>query len=291
VFVKVVDEGSFSKAASSLGVPRSAVSQAVSALERELGVKLLYRSSRAMAVTEAGASLHRRAAPALLALEESAAEVTDRHGPLRGSIRMTAPVEVGTRLLEPAISKFLRENPGVNVELVLTPKVLDLTESRIDLAVRGGPVRDESLIAKRLGTPHQAGLFASPSYLAAKGAPRRVADLVQHDAVVVPAIRGRGSWTLSGPGGIVKTEVRARLSVDTWGYAVRAACGGVGIALLPLFLCEAERASGALVRVLPSYSLEDTVLWLLYPSARYLSRPVVALRDSLTLAFTDKRRR
>lgn len=280
IFVRVVDERGITAAARALGIPKSAVSQAISGLEQELGVRLLNRGKRAVTVTEAGATLHRRAAPALRTLEQASAEVVDTQGPLRGSIRLTASVEVGTRLLEPALSRFLLLHPGVRVDLVLTTRVLDLAEEGIDLAVRGGPVRDASLVARKLGA-RDAGLFAAPSYLAARGCPRQVADLAAHDCVVYRPVDGRTTWTVSGPGGTEAVQVAARLGADHFAFIVRALASGVGIGLLPLFLCEAELARGELVRVLPEYALRDKPLQLLYPSGRYLSRPVAALRDHL----------
>ena len=201
---------------------------------------------------------------------------------------MTAPVEVGSRMLEPVLSAFLREHTGVTIDLLLTTSVLDLSEGGIDLAVRGGPVRDGTVVARRLGglaDERSAGLFASPDYLARRGTPRRRAELPEHDAIVVRGPRGGTNWKLEGPRGARTIAVRPRLTVDAWGYAARAAASGVGIALLPLFLIGPELSTGGLVRVLPSWGLPGSALWLVYPSARYLPRPVVALRDALTRAF------
>lgn len=288
VFVKVVDEGSFSRAARALGVPRSAVSQAIAALERELGVRLLHRSARAMTLTDAGATLHQKTAPALRTIEQASIEATDQQGPLRGVVRMTAPVEVGARLLEPVLSAFLREHPGVQLELSLGSKVLDLTEAGIDLAVRGGPLRDESLIARRLGgaaARQAAGLFAAPSYLKARGVPRKLADLASHSTVAVRSGHGRTTWKLTRARTTRTVELRPALTVDAWGYALRAAVSGVGVTLLPSFLCADEVLHGQLVRVLPGWSLPETTLWLVYPSARYLPRAVAAVRDAISRAF------
>ncbi len=283
IFVKVVEEGSFAAAARALSLPRSAVSQAVAGLESELGVRLLHRSTRAMSLTDAGAELHARTAPALRAIDEATSTVSDPKGPPRGRARLPAPVEVGTRLLEPVLSRFLLAQPEVRVELLLTTRRLELVESGIDLAIRGGRVEDASLVARRLGEPQSAGLFAAPSYLARRGTPRRLSQLAEHHAIVMQG-QQRG-FRLTGPRGTVEVPVQARLEVDAWGYATRAACSGVGIAMLPTFLCEEEVRRGELVRVLPAYALEDKPLWLVYPSARHLSRPVAALRDALLAGF------
>lgn len=282
VFVRVVEEGSFAAAARALDLPRSAVSQAVAGLEAELGVRLLHRSTRAMTITDAGAELHARAAPALRTLAEATEAARDRGGPLRGRVRVTAPVEVGTRLLEPVISRFLVAEPGVRVDLVLTTATLDLVEHGIDLAIRGGPIADTSLVARPFGAPQGAALFASPRYLARRGTPRRLRDLGQHDGI---ASRGQHGWRLVGPRGPVVVDIPVRLEVDAVGFATRAACSGVGIALLPTFLCEDELRRGQLVHVLPSYVVEDKPLWLVYPSRRNPARPVLALREALERAF------
>lgn len=288
VFVKVVEEGSFAAASRALSLPRSAVSQAVAALEAELGARLLHRSTRAMALTDAGADLYAKTAPALRAIAEAASGVSDRQGPLRGRVRLTAPVEVGARLLEPVLSRFLVAEPGVRLDLVLTTKTLDLVEHGIDLAIRAGPIGDSELVARRLGAPQAAGLFASPDYLARRGTPRRLHQLGQHDAI---AVRGQRGWRLVGPQGAVQASAPVRLEVDSYGYATRAACSGVGVAMLPAFLCEDELARGHLVRILPSYSAEERPLWLVYPSKKNLSRAVAALRDALGAAFTPPRSR
>ncbi len=280
LFVSVVDHGGFTAAARALGLPKSALSTAVSALEDELGVRLMTRTSRKVAVTEAGALLHGRASPALAALEEAASEVIDGQASLAGPIRMTAPVEVGTRLLEPLLSRFLLLHPEVSVDVMLTPRVVDLAEEAIDLAVRGGPIAGESLIARKLAL-EDAGLFAAPAYLAEHGRPRVVADLSRHAGVLYRAVGGRSTWTLTGPKGVETVEVSARVSADHFAYIVRAVANGVGVGLLPFFLCKDEVARGELVRVLPRFALEGTPLNLVYPSRRYLPRRVAALRDFL----------
>ncbi len=287
VFVKVVEEGSFAAAARALSLPRSGVSQAVASLEDALGVRLLHRSTRAMALTDAGRELHARTAPALRTIAEAEGSLNDQQGPIRGRVRLTAPVEVGARLIEPVLSRLLIAEPGLRIDLLLTTTPLDLVESGIDLAVRGGSISNSAIIARPLGAAHTAGLFASPDYLARRGTLRRVHQLAEHEAI---ALRGQErGWRLLGPGGAVHVSVPVRLEVDSFGYATRAACSGVGIAMLPTFLCEEERARGQLVRVLPRYTLEERPLWLVYPSKRNPSRPVAAVRDALLAAFPAPR--
>lgn len=286
VFVQVVDAGGISAAGRALGLPKSAISAAVSQLEAELGVRLLQRTSRAVAPTDAGHELHRRVAPALAAIDEASAAIGDMQRSLSGVIRLSAPLEAGARLVEPVVTRFLAEHPAVRVELTLTSRLVDLGEEGIDLAIRGGAIGDESLIARRLGR-EEAGLFAAPSYLARRGRPRRLAEIAKHDGVVYKPIAGRGRWTLVGRGGAESVEVVARVGVDAFAYLVRAVVAGAGVGFLPLFLCREELATGALARVLPSYADRGMDLHLVYPSGRYLPRRVAALRDALLAAWPE----
>jgi DNA-binding transcriptional LysR family regulator len=280
LFVRVADEGGFTAAARALGVPKSAVSSAVARLEEELGARLLHRSSRRVTLTEAGAALHQQARPALRALDEAETAVLEAQTALRGPIRITAPVEVGTRLLEPHLTRFIASHPEVSLDVVLTSRIVDLAAEGFDLAVRGGPVRDPSVVARPLRV-EDAGLFAAPSYLARRGQPRRVRDLAGHDCVVHCPIAGRATWALTGPRGPERVEVPARLGADQFAFIVRAVVNGAGIGLLPLFLCDAEVTRGDIVRVLPRHAMRSTRLHLVYPSARHLPRRVAALRDFL----------
>lgn len=280
IFVRVAELGGISAAARSLAMPKSAVSLAVAQLEHELGVRLLNRSSRTVTLTDAGAELQRRAAPALRSLDEAAAAASDAQGELRGRVRLTTPVEVGSRLIEPLLARFLKSHPAVTVEVMLTTKVVDLVADRIDLAVRGGPIVDESLVAKPLGL-HRAALFASPAYLAHQRRPRRLADLATQACVVYRPVSGEGTWSLEGPAGRESVVVRARVGADHYAYLVRAAVSGLGIGLFPVFLCQAEVERGELVRVLSKYAVRDTPLHILSLPAHQCTRTVLALRDFL----------
>ena len=272
LFTQVVKDGGFTAAARTLGLPKSALSAAVSRLEGELGVRLLHRSTRRIALTEEGAAFFARVAPALEALDEAALAATDMQTALSGTIRVTASAETGTRLLEPTISRFLREHPDVSVEVVLTMRYVDLIAEGFDLALRAGPVRDRDLTAQKLGDV-EAGLFAAPPYLAAHGAPRTVAELAQHHCVVLGTRDAHAAWVFVGPDGEEPVSVTARLTSDHYPFVLRAITSGVGIGVLPLFLCEAEVAAGALQRVLPEFAVPGTSVSLVHVSSRHLPAP------------------
>lgn len=284
IFVQVVESAGFTAAARALGLPKSAVSSAVSLLEEELGVQLLRRTSRTLTLTDAGAALHARAAPALRGLDEAAAAARDAQGALRGRVRLSAPVEVGTRMLEPLVARFLKKHPEVQAEVVLSSSGLDLIDEGIDLAVRSGRVTDEGLCAQRLGTL-DAGLFAAPAYLKGRGRPKTLRDVAAHACVVQRVTLGKSTWRLVGPGGEESVEVTARLTADHCSFILRALVSGVGIGLLPEFLCAEELRAGQLARVLPRYAVRGTPLQLLWPSRNYEPRAVAALRAFLIEAF------
>ncbi|WP_437683396.1 substrate binding domain-containing protein [Sorangium sp. So ce131] len=209
---------------------------------------------------------------------------------MRGTIRITAPADAGIALLEPVVARFVRRHPAVRFDVVLTGRVVDLVEEGFDLALRAGPLRDVSLIARKIGHLEDA-LYASPRYLERAGVPERLGDLISHRCVLFRATRGRAAWTLQGPAGEETVEVEGPLSVDELGFARRAVLAGVGVGLLPTFLCARDVARGRLVRVLPSHVASGAPLHLVYPSARYLPHRVAAFRDFLVEALTRRLQR
>jgi DNA-binding transcriptional LysR family regulator len=284
VFVRVVEEQGFTAAAQALALPKSSVSRAVALLEAELGVRLLQRSTRRVALTEAGGAFYERAARGLAGIGEAASAVADMQGALRGPVRMTAPVDAGERMLGAPLARFVRRHPLVHVELVLTGRVVDLVEEGFDLALRAGPLRDSSLVARKLGDP-EGGVYASPRYLARHGTPARVADLAGHRCVLFRPARGRSLWSLTGPSGEERVEVAGPIGADDLSFVRRMLLAGVGPGLLPTFLCARDVERGRLVRVLPAYRAFGAPMHLVYPSARYVPRRVTVLRDFLLAAL------
>src|SRR4051812_4792683 len=181
-FVRVVDAGSFTAAARTLGLPKSSVSRRVSALEGVLRVRLLQRSTRKLVLTEAGRLYFERARAALGGLADASAAVVDMSQEIAGPIRFTASGDK-TGLIAGLLSEFLARYPNVQIEVVLTPRRVDLVTEGFDLALRAGPLVDSSLVVRRLGRSDHA-LFASRAYLRAAGTPKRVRDLAEHRFVL-----------------------------------------------------------------------------------------------------------
>jgi DNA-binding transcriptional LysR family regulator len=201
-------------------------------------------------------------------------------GGLRGLIRITAPVDAGVWVLEPVLSAFARLHPEVQTEVVLTGRVVDMVDEGFDLALRAGILRDTSLIARKLAGG-ETGLFASPRYLRRRGTPKRVTDLATHDCVLFRPTRGRSTWNLIGPQGEESIEVSGVVGADDFSFIRGALLSGAGIGVMPSFLAALGSKSDRLVRVLPGHAFRSAPMQLVYPSARYLPRRVVALRDHL----------
>lgn len=290
-FVRVVQDGSFTAAAKALGLPKSSVSRSVAQLEEDLGVRLLHRTTRKLHLTDAGTAFHDRVARALADIDEATSAASDLQRELRGVIRITAPVDIGVWAIAGIVARFVRKHPQLNVEVRLSGRVVDLVREGFDLAVRAGKLRDQSLIARRVGSL-EMGLYASSRYLKRRPAPKTIEDLEKHDCIVLQTESGPLKWPLRSAKGDERTlEPRGAISSDDISFMKKAVLAGGGIALLPLFLCAREERSGKLVRVLPSWRLGGSELHVVYPSARYVPQRVIALRDHLVAGLNELAKR
>lgn len=280
IFLKVLEEGGFTKAAKALGLPKSSVSRSVALLEQELRARLLRRTSRSVAPTEAGVAFYERAARGMSLFAEAREAVVALDAELRGPIRITTAVDLAVWRLAPVVSAFVERHPGVLIDVVLTGRVVDLLEEGFDFAIRAGQVRDESLIARRL-PPAEFALYASPSYVERHGQPRRVAELAKHRCVLFRSGRGRTAWELrTSKGTTERVEVHGSVNTDDFSFATQAVVAGAGIGLLPAFVAMAGGGT-RLVRILPRYYWSGGVVNLVYPAERYMPRRSVMFRDFL----------
>lgn len=281
-FARVVHDGSFTAAAKALGVPKSSVSRSVSQLEEDLGTRLLHRTTRKLHLTEAGSAFYERIARALTDIDEATSVASDAQAEPRGLVRVTAPLDIGVWALADIASRFVKAHPTIRLDVSLSSRHVDLIAEGIDLAVRAGPVRDQSLIARRVGFV-EAGLYAAAHWVKKHGKPETVAELASFDNIVFRAVNGRATYSLATSDGR-KEEVVVTGSVcaDDLSFVKKAALAGAGIGLIPDFLCAKEWLSGKLVRVLPEWSLGGGAeLSLVYPSARFLPQRVAVVRDFL----------
>jgi DNA-binding transcriptional LysR family regulator len=278
-FVAVAEASSFSAAARKLGRPTSSVSRAIASLEADMGVKLLYRTTRKVALSRAGQTLLERVAPLLGSLRRSLDDLPDREEQPSGQLRITASVDFGATVLADIVARFLVRYPAITVEVRLTSDVVDLVADSVDLALRISTrrLKDSSLLARR-ASAISLGLFASPTYLARRTSPRQPSELGRHEWVV---FQGAGPLRLEGPDGVATVPVRGRMVCDDMSFVREAVRAGAGIGVLPRFLADSDVVSGHLVRVLPRWNTRSGYLWIVCPSGSLLPPKVVAFRAFL----------
>lgn len=288
-FVEVMKAGSFAAAARRMEVDPSAVSRTVASLENALGARLFHRTTRRLSPTEAASAYFDRIAPLIDELERAATLAADTGEELRGTLRITAAVTFAQANVVPILPEFARRHPELTFDLVLTDKILDLVEERIDVALRLGVLPDSSFIAQRLCDMHYV-VAASPEYVRKRGKPETPEDLGRHDCLRYP-MQGFGArWRFRrGDEPIVEVPVRGRV-VASNGVALRqCAVAGMGILMLPRWNVAQELAEGTLVELLEDHEATasefDAAVWMLYPSRSYLPRKVRVLAEYLKSSF------
>lgn len=277
LFVRTAEAASFTAAASALGLPKSSVSRHVAALEAELGTRLFQRTTRRLRLTAAGTAYYERAAQALNALEGASAALSEQRDQMQGRVRLTAPSDLAVALLAPLAARFLRQHPGIELEVSASARVINLVEEGFDLALRAGALRSDTLVARPLGLVH-SGLFAARSYLRKRGEPASLSALAQHDTLHFRSSSGIAPWEFIGPAGAVPVKTSSRLTGDDFQFVQEACAAGQGIALLPLAYA---RSDTRLTRLLPQYASAGAPLHVVYPSARFVPRRVAQFRDFL----------
>ena len=254
LFVEVARTASFSRASRNLNVPGATLSRRIAAMEREFGVRLFDRTTRRVELTEAGRRYFERcghlvdeARLAQEALRESAAQPS-------GHVRLSMPVDLGVMVIGPLLTDFARQYPGISFDLDLSPHNTDLVGEHIDVAIRLGTVKDEKLVARRIGSLEQR-LFAAPAYLALRGKPTQPADLVEHECILLHGAQRQALWRLQGDTDKVEVVVRGRFMVNNVGMMRVLAERGMGIAILDPSLVREPLAQGRLLQVLPEWAV------------------------------------
>lgn len=269
-FTRVVSSGSYAEAARRLGLTRSAVSKAVSELETDLGARLLDRTTRRVAPTEAGLAYYERCVAILAQVEETEAQISRLHDEPKGVLRVNGPMSFGMLYLSAAVAGFMQKYADLKVELTLSDRFIDPLEEGVDVTVRIGELEDSSLIARRISSAAMV-LVASPSYLAAHGQPHTPRDLSQHRALIYGHSTSTQRWKLTDNGTVITQPVNGCLASNNGDVLRDAAVAGIGIARLPIFLvCDQIRA-GALRVVLSEHAPAALDVHALYAPNRYLA--------------------
>ncbi len=280
-FLRVVETGSFTKAAVALDVPKSTVSRRVARLEEQLGLELLKRKARSFSVTPHGQQLHARCAPALREIEAVERGLGDAPAAPTGLLRVTAAPDLG---VSPAFSRtlvdFRRAYPHVSLQLDLTMRAVDLVEEGYDVAFRfhAAQMPDSASLMRRRISRSGAGLFASPDYLEEFGRPESPDDLASHDLITLDRPFLRHSWGLRREGeAAVELPIEPQVIVSDFAVLARLLSAGGGIGTLPEFLAQHGLSSGQLERVLPDWFNGAGLLSLVWPSSRFLAPRVRAV--------------
>jgi len=282
-FVGVVDSHGFRAAASRLGVSKTAISRAVQRLERDLGVRLLHRTTRKLSLTEAGQRYFEAVRSALAHVEAAGQEAQGSAESLQGVIRFAAP-DLGGAVLTTLLHRFCQDHPGIRFELSLSARLVDLVEEGYDLALRSGRLPASSYMSRRVGA-QSSGLYASPAYLARRGPPGAIDELARRDCVVIrrpQVVDSAGEiWRLRSGDRVETVKVGGPLATDDLTSAREAVRLGMGIGLLPNM---ADFTEG-LVRLLPAAATASTPISLVWPSRRLEPARMVLFRDFLAAAL------
>ena len=289
VFVKSVDLGSFTAAATALGISSQMVGKHVRVLEQRLGTQLMRRSTRRQGLTDAGRLFYQRCRAVLAEVESAEAVAEDVNATPRGRLRLSAPVGFGACRLAPTLTAFMERHPGVEIELVLTARYVDLIDEGFDAVLRLGPIPDTSLAARNLAA-HDQVACASPTYLARKGAPQTPADLGGHDCLGFVNASGLpySEWCFTARDGTAHpVRIRSRFRVNDGRVLANAAVAGGGIVLQPeAVLCEHLEA-GRLVPVLTDYVAPSRPMVLMFSGQRSQPPKLRALIDTIVAAMTS----
>ena len=252
-FVKVADNASVSRAALELGVGKSVVSKRVAQLEELIGATLFARSTRRIALTPAGEAYAEFARRALAEMGAGEERLRALRSELTGCIRMSATVSWGQRVLACKLPEFLRLHPAIEVELQLVDRMVDIAYERIDIALRWSTTPPPGLMCEPVAVVGWS-VVAAPGYLADAGTPLAPADLARHSCLCYWREASDDLWALAHAGQMVRVRVHGRYHVDNPEAVAEAAIAGLGVAMLPNYLCQDELADGRLVRVLPGWA-------------------------------------
>jgi len=277
-FVKVVQTGSFTRAADALGSQKAHMSRVVSQLEAELGVRLLERSTRALSLTEVGREFFERAVGILASVDDAHRAVQKSQGDPRGTLKLTCGAEFGMIAVSGWVNRYLREHPLVRVDADFTSRVVDIVHEGFDLAIRVGPLADSTLAARKLGELSY-GLFASAEYLARRGGVLQPEELSTHDVLLFAGGSHSATLTLRRGSETKQVLLQPRLKANNV-FAVRdAALAGLGVAQLPLIVTEDAVAQGTLRPLLAQWTLPTVPVHAVFASARYLTPKVRSFID------------
>ncbi|WP_120961841.1 LysR substrate-binding domain-containing protein [Alteromonas gracilis] len=275
-FCAVAEVGNFTGAANKLDTSVAQISRKVASLEKQLGVKLLQRTTRSVSLTEAGTLYFEQALPALKALENAQLSVSALQTSPQGLIKLTAPVAFGEAFIAPLLNTFMQKYSGISVQCTFSNEKLDIVDLGLDLAIRIGKLEDSTLVAKKLATRH---LFVcgSKAYFEEHGQPQTIDELKHHSLLV----GSQPYWRFMVDKEIQSISVQGRARYNSGNALRSAALAGLGLAQLPGFYVRDALASGELIEVFPEYKDKQEAIWAVFPSNRNVAPKIRLLVDFL----------
>ncbi len=287
LFARVVDEGSFSRAAGRLGLPKSTVSRRVAALEAQLGERLLLRTTRKLSVTDFGHAVLEHARHVVEDVAAATSLAQHRQVEPAGRLRVTMPSDLGTIVLAPLLAEFVRTYPAITLEVDLSARFVDLIGENFDVAIRMGPLRDDASLAARRIAEFAGGLYAAPSYVAHRGLPSEPEALMEHDALSILSRTGDPmAWTLSRGEERWEGIPPGRATANSPDLLMRLALAGTGIAIINDHFALPHLQRGELVQVLPDWRPPSVPAWAVFPGRRLMPARTRVFVDALVAKFS-----
>jgi DNA-binding transcriptional LysR family regulator len=284
-FTRVVEAGSFARAAERLGVSVSAVSRQVALLEAHLATRLLNRTTRRLSLTESGRVFHERCVQLLADLEEAEQSANAGNVTPRGTLRLTAAITFGARQLAPAIAEFAARHPGMRFDVELSDRATDLVEEGFDVAVRIGNIGSQNLVGRQVGTTRLV-CCAAPAYLRRHGEPKVPEDLAAHACLTYEYSPLRNVWPFRDRHGRERNvRIAGPLQANNGRFLEALAVAGMGICCEPDFIVGPDVRAGRLKPLLRGFPPPATSIYVVYPSRRHLSAKVRAFTDFLVERF------
>ena len=285
LFVRTIEVGNFSELGRQLQMAPSSISRQINALEEELGVRLLQRTTRKINLTEAGQIYYEKARKILSDLDDAHLAITQLQSSPKGLLRINVAIPFGERNIVPLIPGFLALYPELNIDLTLEDRKIDLVEERVDLAIRIGRLDDSSIVARKLAD-NKFVVCAGSKYLETHGTPSLPDDLFQHNCITNKNIYHSDIWQFSKDGSLQEISVSGNFKANSGGALYSAMLSNLGIAALPTWYVGDDIKQGNLERVLPDYeiilpAMKDSAIYALYPAGQYLPPKVRAFIDYL----------
>ena len=287
IFARVAETGSFSAAARALGVSNSVVSKYISGLEEKLGVTLIQRNTRHLALTDIGRGYLDRCLRIMSDVEEADRAASNQHAQPQGMLRVNSALSFGLRHLGPVISQYAQACPEVTVDITLDDRRVDILEEAYDLAIRVGELEDSSLIARKFASVRRI-CAASPAYLARHGTPQHAGDLENHNCLTYARGGWSEPWLAEDTDGPVLMEARGNIFSNNGDLLLASAVEGAGIISMPDFIVWDSIKEGRLVRVLPDYIFPEVGMYAIYPPTRHLSAKIRTFVDTLVDHFSPE---